>query len=258
MRTVLAPEGVISRNPSPFYTYEVGIDEAPHPDTDVVARFVEICVSDCEYGCKIYADPYSEIRALVHSQFYRCRRTVADINDKLEGDVSVGDTVTFASRSDPLIKYTGRVLNYLPPDDAGFQGGYHIGCYYIVSPDQIQEHGAHETHQQVYERLALDGIVNEEQVASYLGLTIEAFRKLRLRTTENLICDGTEFVVNDIVSFYDLEDPSIKHIGKILRYLPSNYDPETYPHGGYIVAYKDERVMRQILFYQKNKLKKEN
>jgi hypothetical protein len=253
----LAPEGVYSRNPSPFYTYEVGVDEAPHPDRDIVARFVEVCVSHCRYGCKIYADPYSEIRALVHSSVFGCRRTVADINDREDGDIHVGDTVTFASFSDPLVKYTGRVLNYVPPDDSGFRGGFHVGCYYIVAEEQIREHSQNETYQQAYERLIRDGVVNEEQLASYFGITVEALRHMSLKTDEDLICDGTEFAVNDIVSFYDLEDPTIKHVAKVLRYLRPDYDPDTYPFGGYIVVYSDERQTRQILFYQKNKLKKE-
>lgn len=257
LRSTLAPEGVYSRNPSPFYTYEVGIDEAPHPDRDVVARFVEVCVSECKYGCKIYADPYSEIRALVHSSVFGCRRTVADINDREEGDIHVGDTVAFASLADPLIKYTGRVLNYIPPDDTGFRGGYHIGCYYIVAEEQIYEHAQGETYQQAFERLVRNGVVNEEQLASYFGLTIESFRALKLRGEEDLIFDGSEFEVGDLVSFYDLEDPTIKHLATVARYLTPNYDPDTYPHGGYIVVYKDERRTREVLFYQKNKLRKE-
>lgn len=257
LRTTLEPEGVHVRNPSPYFTYEVGVDEAPHPDRDVVARFVEIAVSHCKYGCKIYADPYSEIRALVHSSVFGCRRTVADINDEI-GEVRVGDTVMFASRSDPLISYTGRVLNYIPPDDTGFSGGYHVGCYYIVSEDQIFDHFQGETYQQAYERLLRDGLVSEEQMASYFGITVERLREMKLRVSENIIFDGTEFEKNDIVSFYDLEDPTVKHVGKILRYIPLDYDPDTYPHGGYIVAYKDERIIRQIFFYQKTKLKKES
>lgn len=255
--STLAPEGVYARNPSPYFTYEVGIDEAPHPDRDVVARFVEIAVSHCKYGCKIYADPYSEIRALVHSSVYGCRRTVSDINNREEGEIHIGDTVAFASFADPFVKFTGRVLNYVPPDDTGFQGGYHVGCYYIVSGEQIFAHSRGETYQQTYERLMREGLLNEEQIASYFGITIEKFRELKLRTNENLIFDGTEFKIGEFVSFYDLEDPTVKHLGKVIRYIPSTYEPDIYPHGGYIVVYKDERQTRQILIYQKNKLKKE-
>jgi hypothetical protein len=253
----LAPEGVFARNSSPYFTYEVGIDEAPHPDRDVVARFVEIATSHCKYGCKIYADPYSEIRALVHSSVFGCKRTVADINDREEGDIHVGDTVAFASLHDPLVKYTGRVLNYIPPDDAGFRGGYHVGCYYIISKEQIFEHSSGETYQQAYDRLIRDGLVNEEQLASYFGITVEKLRSMRLKTEENLIFDGTEFESGDMVSFYDFEDLSIKHLGEVRRYIPPHHDPDTYPHGGYIIVYKDERKSRHILIYQKNKLRKE-
>ncbi len=254
----LAPEGVFARNPSPYFTYEVGIDEAPHPDRDVVARFVEICTSHCKYGCKIYADPYSEIRALVHSSVFGCKRTVEEINSREEGDIHVGDTVAFASIADPLVKYTGRVLNYIPPDETGFRGGYHIGCYYIVAEEQIFEHSRGETNQQVYDRLIREGLVNEEQLASYFGITLERFREMQLKNEENLIFDGSEFRMGDLVSFHDLEDPSVKHLAKVARYLPPHYDPDTYPHGGYIVVYKDERRTREVLFYQKNKLKLES
>lgn len=256
--TPMVPEGVHARNPSPYFTYEVGVDEAPHPDNDVVARFVEIATSHCKYGCKIYADPYSEIRALVHSSVFGCRRTIAEINTREADEVRVGDTVSFASFADPLVKNTGRVLNYIPPDDTGFRGGYHVGCYYIVAEEQIFDHANNETYQQMYERLVEHGVVNEKQLASYFGITVEKLRTIRLRKDDSLIFDGTEFQKDDIVSFYDLEDPTVKHLGKILRYLPPDYDPETYPHGGYIVVYKDERVIRQILFFQKNKLKKED
>ena len=257
-RTTLAPEGVHIRNPSPYYTYEVGIDEPVHPDVDVAGRFVEIAVSHCKYGCKIYADPFSEIRVLMHSLTYGCKTTVADINDREEDSVHVGDTVTFASRADPLVQYTGRVLNHIPPDDTGFRGGYHIGCYYIVDKDQIFERAHAETHQQAFERLVRNGIVNEEQLASYFGMTLERFRALKLRSDEDLIVDGTEFEIGDMVSFHDFEDPSIKHVGKVIRYIPPHYDPDEYPHGGYIILYKDERQTRQILFFHKSKLRKES
>src|SRR4051812_45906435 len=59
----------------PYFTYEVGIDEQIHPDPDIATRFVEFGFSDCECGCKIYADPYSEVRVLAHVEVYGCRKT---------------------------------------------------------------------------------------------------------------------------------------------------------------------------------------
>lgn len=55
-------------------TYEVGIHEKPHPDDTVVSRLVEVALSDCEFGCKIYADPRSNVRILTHSAIYGCRK----------------------------------------------------------------------------------------------------------------------------------------------------------------------------------------
>lgn len=64
----------------PYFTYEIGIDEPVHPDRNIAMRFVEFGFSDCAYGCKIFADPYSEVRVLVHYEVYGCWKT----KDKLE------------------------------------------------------------------------------------------------------------------------------------------------------------------------------
>ena len=55
-------------------TYEVGIHEKPHPDDNVVSRLTEVALSDCEFGCKVYADPRSNLRVLAHSAIYGCRK----------------------------------------------------------------------------------------------------------------------------------------------------------------------------------------
>lgn len=55
-------------------TYEVSIHERPHPDDSVVHRLVEVALSDCPHGCKIYGDPRSNLRVLAHSAIYGCRR----------------------------------------------------------------------------------------------------------------------------------------------------------------------------------------
>lgn len=56
-------------------TYEVGINEALHPDFSVAMRLAEVAMSDCKYGCKIYADPRSRLRVLAHSRAYGCTVT---------------------------------------------------------------------------------------------------------------------------------------------------------------------------------------
>ena len=55
-------------------TYEVSGDQPLHPDPDVVSRMREIAISnDCGFGCKIYADPLSNVRVLAHNRNYGCR-----------------------------------------------------------------------------------------------------------------------------------------------------------------------------------------
>lgn len=60
--------------PSLAVTYEVSTNEKPHPDDNVVRRLQEVALSDCAYGCKIYEDPRSNVRILIHSAVYGCRR----------------------------------------------------------------------------------------------------------------------------------------------------------------------------------------
>ena len=57
-------------------TYEVGIDEPIHKDPAIASRFTEIRISNnCEFGCKVYADPRSNVRVLAHNPMYGCRKT---------------------------------------------------------------------------------------------------------------------------------------------------------------------------------------
>lgn len=60
-------------------TYETGIDEMPHPDFTVIDRLIEVAISDCECGCKIYADPRSNMKVLAHSAVYGCRKSRKDV-----------------------------------------------------------------------------------------------------------------------------------------------------------------------------------
>lgn len=55
-------------------TYEVSGTEPLHPDPQVAARMREVALSDCEFGCKIYADPRSEVRVVAHHRVYGCRK----------------------------------------------------------------------------------------------------------------------------------------------------------------------------------------
>jgi len=63
-----------SRHEDTHVTYEVSVGEVLHPDPTVVARMVEVAISRCEYGCKIYADPQSRVRVLAHNSAYGCRK----------------------------------------------------------------------------------------------------------------------------------------------------------------------------------------
>lgn len=56
-------------------TYEVGINEPPHPDFSVASRLEEVAMSSCPSGCKIYGDPRSRVRVLAHSRIYGCTVT---------------------------------------------------------------------------------------------------------------------------------------------------------------------------------------
>ena len=53
-------------------TYEVGVNGQMHPDPEVASRFVEVAMSNCPYGCKIYKDPRSSVRVLMHNRTYGC------------------------------------------------------------------------------------------------------------------------------------------------------------------------------------------
>jgi hypothetical protein len=57
------------------FTYEVGVNEQLHPDMFVAARMVEAEMSNCQYGCKIYQDPRSNVRVLAHNRTYGCNKT---------------------------------------------------------------------------------------------------------------------------------------------------------------------------------------
>lgn len=61
-------------------TYETGTDEPVHPDFMIASRFIEVEISDCECGCKIYADPRSNVKVLAHSAVYGCKKTKAKLD----------------------------------------------------------------------------------------------------------------------------------------------------------------------------------
>jgi len=53
-------------------TYEVASNEPLHPDPEVASRMQEFALGDCGYGCKIYADPRSNVKVLAHNSSYGC------------------------------------------------------------------------------------------------------------------------------------------------------------------------------------------
>lgn len=55
-------------------TYAVHYNEPLHPDPTVVSRLREVAISDCPLGCKVYADPLSNLRILAHNSNYGCKR----------------------------------------------------------------------------------------------------------------------------------------------------------------------------------------
>lgn len=61
------------------YTYEAGTDEPLHPDHTINARLEELSLSDCQYGCKLYFDPHSNLVVLGHIASYGCTRTRDEI-----------------------------------------------------------------------------------------------------------------------------------------------------------------------------------
>lgn len=55
-------------------TYTVSHDQPLHPDLSVEVRMVEVEMSTCPMGCKVYADPRSNVRVLAHNSNYGCKR----------------------------------------------------------------------------------------------------------------------------------------------------------------------------------------
>lgn len=55
-------------------TYEVSHTEPVHPDPTVRSRFIEVAIGKCGFGCKIYADPRSNVKVLAHNSAYGCRK----------------------------------------------------------------------------------------------------------------------------------------------------------------------------------------
>lgn len=56
-------------------TYEVSHNQPLHPDPQIAGRMYEIGLSNrCDFGCKIYADPWSNVRVLAHNSSYGCNK----------------------------------------------------------------------------------------------------------------------------------------------------------------------------------------
>lgn len=241
---------------TPYFTYEVGTDEPAHPDMDIAQRFVEVAISDCRYGCKIYADPYSEVRVLVHSRVYGCRKTMDVLaEDREDGKIRPGDSVEFDPFDEDGPALTGKVLNYLEPDDSGFKGGFHIGCYYVVPEDAVRASSPGETYQQGYERLHKEGRTLA-QIASYFGMSVEALKTLKLKDPDPGLYDGTEFKPGDMVTFTWFEDFPQKHVGQVIGYISPQLESGDLPeemYGSYHIR-TDERdpISGDPVFYSIN------
>ena len=55
-------------------TYETSVNEPIHPDITVAARMREFALSTCEFGCKLYRDPLSNVVVLGHNSNYGCNK----------------------------------------------------------------------------------------------------------------------------------------------------------------------------------------
>jgi hypothetical protein len=232
---IVRPIGGAMTRMTPYFTYEVGIDEPPHPDRDIAQRFVEVAMSDCKYGCKIYADPYSEVRVLVHSMIYGCKRTMAELAEERKDEkIRPGDTVEFDHHTG--VPLTGKVLNLIEPDNEGFSEALLIGCYYIVDVEDVRAVVSGETYQQAYERIYQQGVRDEKDIALWLGISVEKLREMQLGKRRQPF-DGSEYKAYDWVRFHLIDDPEqVYHSGQVMRYISPNEEPEGYPFGGYHVA----------------------
>ena len=72
-RTFAGNSGVIPQPPMQI-TYEVSGNEPLHPDPSVCNRMYEASIGPCEFGCKVYADPRSNVRVLAHNRAYGCNK----------------------------------------------------------------------------------------------------------------------------------------------------------------------------------------
>jgi hypothetical protein len=235
---IFQPTGGIMTRLTPYFTYEVGIDEPAHPDQDIAMRFVEVAMSDCKYGCKIYADPYSEVRVLVHSRVYGCRQTMdALAEERKDGKVRPGDTVEFDPYDgDTGFNLTGKVMNLIEPDDQGYSEKLLIRCSYIVDAEDVTAVVSGETYQQAFERIRNEGVKDEKDIALYLGISVGKLREMKLSKPKHQPFDGHEYKAFDWVKFRLPDDSEATYSGQVMRYIPPNDEYDPYPYGGYQLA----------------------
>jgi hypothetical protein len=242
---IFKPNGGSMTRMTPYFTYEVGIDEPPHPDQDIAQRFVEVAMSDCKYGCKIYADPYSEVRVLVHSAVYGCRKTMAELaEERKDGKIRPGDTVEFDPYDGGIgFNLTGKVLNLIEPDDEAYSEKLLVGCRYIVDVENVQAVVSGETYQQAFERIRNEGVKDEKDIALWLGISVEKLRGMKLQKPKRQPFDGNEYKAYDWVKFREVDNPEAIRVGQVMRYISPTEEPEDHPYGGYHVAVDDEYAM---------------
>jgi hypothetical protein len=134
-----------------------------------------------------------------------------------------------------MIVHTGKVLNRIE-ESPGHSESFRVGCYYIVDLNDLRAVDSAETYQQAYTRLFETGIMDEEQFAAYIGVTVETLRNMKLQNAKEMAFEGNEFSHGDWVTFNDLLDPTVIRKGQVRRYLPPN---DEFSLGGYEVVVAD-------------------
>ena len=83
---------------------ERGIDEPLVDDSEIRGRISECTISDCQFGCKYYHDPVTDLVVLGHQRSYGCKRTKADIlaNPREQMPVKLHETVQHEVWIDPI------------------------------------------------------------------------------------------------------------------------------------------------------------
>jgi hypothetical protein len=252
LQTIFRPTGGTMTRLTPYFTYEVGVDEPPHPDQDIAQRFVEVAMSDCKYGCKIYADPYSEVRVLVHSRVYGCRKTMAVLEEERKDEkIRPGDTVEFPDRENSMITHTGKVVSLINPDDQSYSEKLLVSCQYVVDVEDVDAVASGETYQQAFERLRNEGVKDEKDIALWLGISVNKLRKMQLTKSKRQPFDGNEYKAYDWVKFRFPDEEEVR-TGQVMRFVAPTEEPEDHSFSGFHVAVNDSGETRYTVIPDKS------